>query len=509
MIRIVDFGSQLTQNIARRIREQGVFTEIVPFHTSIDKIKSKDLEGLVLSGGQFSVYDEGSPKCNPEVFSLGVPILGICYGQQSIAHMLGGKVSPTPHREYGGTNVVIQRESKLFDGIDKKEFKVWMSHGDIVDSIPAGFEILARSENGHVAAMEGNDVYAVQFHPEADDTEYGRKILGNFLSICGAERTWDPEKSYERIVDELTEKLVGRVGIGGISGGVDSSTMSVLVSKIAGSNYHPIFVDNGLLRLNEAEQVMKSLFPFGLNIRYADASERFLKKLEGITDPEKKRKVIGKEFIDVFEEEALKIPGVSYLAQGTLYPDVIESVPLYGASSVIKSHHNVGGLPKKLEELGWEIIEPFRYMFKDEVRKLAETKLMMPKEIVWRHPFPGPGLAIRIEGEVTKAKLEILREADHIYETELKARGLYHKISQAFAGLKNSQSVGVMGDKGTYQYEIRLRAVVTKDFMTADIYHFDWTDLKAISNRIVNEVWGVNSVAYTTTTKPPATIEWG
>lgn len=508
MIEIIDCGSQLTQNIARRIREQGVFTEILPFHTPIDKIKHNDLEGIVISGGQFSVYDPGSPKYDPEVLSLGVPVLGICYGQQSIAHILGGKVSPAHCREYGRTNVVIEKDSRLFYGINNKEFKVWMSHGDIVENLPAGFEVVARSQNGHVAAMQSNNIYAVQFHPEADDTDYGRLILGNFLSICGAQRTWDPGKVYERIVDELTDKLAGRVGIGGISGGVDSSTMSVLISKIAGSNYHPIFVDNGLLRLNEADQVMKSFLPFKLNIHYVNASERFLKKLEGVTDPTNKRKIIGKEFISVFEGKALKIPHVSYLAQGTLYPDVIESVPLYGPSSVIKSHHNVGGIPKeKLEKLGWELIEPFRFMFKDEVRKIAEDNLSMPKEIVWRHPFPGPGLAIRTKGEVIKSKLDILRYADYIYETELKRRGLYSKISQAFAGL-SYKSVGVMGDGGNYEFEVMLRAVITKDFMTADVNRFDWGDLLSISNRIVNEVRGVNRVFYDTTTKPPGTIEW-
>ncbi|MBI2667204.1 glutamine-hydrolyzing GMP synthase [Candidatus Woesearchaeota archaeon] len=506
MIKIIDCGSQYTQNIARRVRELGVFTEIIPFHTEPKKINKKDLEGIIISGGQFSVYDKGSPLYSEKILNFGVPILGICYGQQSIAHLLGGKVEPTQNREYGETKIEIQKESPLFRNIPNKKLRVWMSHGDIVKELPRGFELTAISQNGHVASMQKSNIYAVQFHPEVDHTEYGRKILENFIEICEAERNWDPNKDYDRIIEETREKLRGKIGVGGISGGVDSSTASVLVSRVTGKNYHPIFVDNGLLRLNETEEVRSSLNPLGLNTHYVDASERFLSRLKGIIDPDQKRKIIGHEFIAVFEEVARKIQKASYLVQGTLYPDVIESVPLYGISSKIKRHHNVGGLPEKM---GLEVIEPFRYMFKDEIRIIAEEKLGMPKEIVWRHPFPGPGLAIRIVGsDVTLDKLKILRQADYIFIEELKRRRLYYKISQAFAGLSNSKSVGVMGDEGTYEAEIRLRAVTTNDFMTSNLYHFSKKTEIAIANRIVNEVKGVNRVFYDWTQKPPGTIEW-
>ena len=505
MIKIIDCGSQLTQNIARRIREQGVFTEIVPFNTPAEKIVAKDLKGIVISGGQFSVYDDGSPMYSREVLNLGVPILGICYGQQSIAYLLGGVVKSAPNREYGETKIKLTRKSRLFDGITQSELNVWMSHGDVVEKLPEGFEITAISQSGHIAAMEGGNIYTVQFHPEVDHTENGRLILNNFIEICNAQRTWNPEKEYERIVEELREKLAGKIGVGGISGGVDSSTASILVNQIAGSNYHPIFVDNGLLRLNEAAKVQESLNRFHLNVKYVDASERFLAKLRGVEDPDEKRKIIGNEFIAVFEEEARKIQGASYLVQGTLYPDVIESVPVYGSSSRIKRHHNTGGLPEKM---GLEVIEPFRSLFKDEVRKIAENKLGMPKNIVWRHPFPGPGLAVRIIGEVTPEKLKIVREADDIFIGELLKRDLYYEISQAFAGLLGGRAVGVMGDARTYDGIVGLRAVVTNDFMTADWYDFKKSDMTAIVNRIINEVRGVNRVLYDKSQKPPSTIEW-
>jgi len=507
MIKIIDCGSQLTQNIARRIRELSVFTEIVPFHTPIDKIKEKDLEGIIISGGQFSVYDDSSPIYSKDVFSLGVPILGICYGQQSIAHLLGGKVSPTINREYGETRLRLERRSRLFAGISSNEFNVWMSHGDVVQILPDGFETIAVSQNAHIAAMQmpKREIYSVQFHPEVDHTENGRLILNNFIEICSAQRTWDPERQYDGMVEELKEKLNGKAGVGGISGGVDSSTVSVLISQVAGESYHPIFVDNGLLRLNEAEKVRESLDRFQLNIRYVDAAERFLKKLLNIENPDEKRKIIGHEFIAVFEEEARKIPRAVYLVQGTLYPDVIESVPVYGSSSKIKRHHNVGGLPEKM---GLEVIEPFRNLFKDEVRKIAEHKLGMPKHIVWRHPFPGPGLAVRIIGDVTPEKLKIVREADDIFLSELMSEGLYYQISQAFAGLLGGRAVGVMGDAHTYDYIVGLRAVVTNDFMTADWYDFKKPFLTKVTNRIVNEVRGVGRVLYDTCQKPPSTIEW-
>ncbi|MBS3134618.1 glutamine-hydrolyzing GMP synthase [Candidatus Woesearchaeota archaeon] len=506
MIRIIDCGSQYTQNIARRVRELGVFSEIMPFNSSLESIVDNDLEGIIISGGQFSVYDNNSPLYTKEILFSGKPILGICYGQQSIAHILGGKVIPTDNREYGGTNITIKKQSPLFKDIPDKTFQVWMSHGDIVEELPKGFEAVARSQNGHIAAMQKMNIYAVQFHPEVDHTNYGRKILNNFLDICTAVRNWDPEKNYDKIVEETKERIHNKVGVGGISGGVDSSTVSVLIKNIIGDKYHPIFVDNGLLRLNEAEEVKNSLDSFQLNVKYVNASERFLSRLKGVVNPDEKRKIIGNEFVAVFGEEAQKIKDATYLVQGTLYPDVIESVPVYGVSSKIKRHHNVGGLPR---DMNLEVIEPFRNMFKDEVREIAECKLGMPKEIVYRHPFPGPGLAIRIvSSDVTPEKLELVRKADAIFIQELKKRDLYDKISQAFAGLLNSHSVGVMGDEGRYEGMIILRAVVTNDFMTSDCYYFEKEDINAISNRITNEVKGINRVLYDQSQKPPATIEW-
>jgi GMP synthase (glutamine-hydrolysing) len=506
MIKIIDCGSQLTQNIARRVRELGVYAEIVPFNTPIERIKTQDLEGIVISGGQFSVYDAGSPIYSKEVLNSGVPILGICYGQQSIAHLLGGKVSPAQSREYGETKVKRTGESRLFKKVSSY-FKVWMSHGDVVEQLPEGFETIAVSENNHVAAMQMKEknIYSVQFHPEVDHTENGRVILDNFLRICNAQRTWDPTKEYDKMVEGLRERLKGKVAIGGISGGVDSSTVSVLVNQVIGKNYYPIFVDNGLLRLDEAARVEESLREFNLNIKYIDASRRFLENLKGVEDPDEKRNIIGHEFIAVFEEEARRIQGAIYLVQGTLYPDVIESIPVYGSSAKIKRHHNVGGLPEKM---GLEVVEPFRGLFKDEVRKIAEQKLGMPKQIVWRHPFPGPGLAIRIIGDVNEEKLRIVREADNIFISELMKRGIYYKISQAFAGLLGGRAVGVMGDAGTYEGIVGLRAVVTNDFMTADWYRFKDTDIGPIVNRIINEVRGVNRVFYDKSQKPASTIEW-
>jgi len=506
MIIIIDCGSQLTQNIARRVREMGVYTEIIPFNTDIDLIKNRDPEGIIISGGQFSVYDSGSPIYAREVLNLGVPVLGICYGQQSIAYLEGGKVSPTKNREYGETRLKLNGNSMLFKGISSDEFNVWMSHGDIVEILPAGFVSIANTENGHISAMENTSrkIYAVQFHPEVDHTENGRLILNNFVDICDAKRTWDPEKEYDKMVENLREKLKGKVGIGGISGGVDSSTISVLINQIAGSAYHPIFIDNGLLRLNEAEKVMESLAKFNLGIKFIDASQRFLDKLSGVDDPDEKRKIIGHEFIAVFEEEARKIPGASYLVQGTLYPDVIESVPVYGSSSKIKRHHNVGGLPEKM---GLEVIEPFRNLFKDEVRKIAEHRLKMPKHIVWRHPFPGPGLAVRINGDVTPEKLRIVKEADDIFMSELENAGLYYQINQAYAALLGGRAVGVMGDAHSYEYMIGLRAVTTNDFMTADWFDFKKSFLTKVTNRIMNEVKGAGRVYYDTSQKPPSTIE--
>ncbi len=500
MIEIVDCGSQLTQNIARRVRELGVYAAIVPF----DKLSParSDLEGRIISGGPFSVYDKGAPLYPKRILESNIPTLGICYGQQSIAFLLGGTVVPTNEREYGDTKVMLGKESLLFKGVPT-ESTVRMSHGDIVEEAPQGFDVIAVSSGGHIAAMQRGNIYAVQFHPEVDHTEYGRQILDNFLKICNAGRTWDPEKYIDAIIEKTREQVKGKVGVGGISGGVDSTTAAVLLSQIT-ENFYPIFVDNGLLRKDEAEEVRRSLDGFNINVLFVDASERFLAKLRGVTDPDEKRRIIGHEFIAVFDEEAKQF-GAEYLLQGTLYPDVIESVPVYGSSSKIKRHHNVGGLPEKMD---LEIVEPFRELFKDEVRKIAEHRLGLPKEIVWRHPFPGPGLAVRILGEVSPEKLRLLREADTIFIEELKARGLYYDISQAFAVLPNAQSVGVMGDAGTYEGIIGLRAVTTNDFMTSDWFEFKKEDLTAIANRIINEVKGINRVVYDVSQKPPSTIEW-
>jgi GMP synthase (glutamine-hydrolysing) len=505
MIIILDCGSQLTQNIARRVRELGVFTEIVPFHIPAAEIYRRKPQGLIISGGPFSVYDDGAPLYANDVLTGGVPILGICYGQQSIAHLLGGTIRPTENREYGLASIDVLIDSPLLAGLPGRALRVWMSHGDVVEEVPRGFEIIARSRSGHVAAMQRENIFAVQFHPEVDHTRHGRRILENFINICRADRTWNPEKEYERIVARTEERVRGKVGVGGISGGVDSSTLSVLLHRIAGRDYHPIFVDNGLLRAGEAKVVQKRLRPFNLGVTFVEAADRFLKRLAGVEDPDEKRRLIGHEFIDIFQEQARRIPGAAYLAQGTLYPDVIESVPVYGTSSRIKRHHNVGGLP---EEMDLEIVEPFRHLFKDEVRAIGEQKLGLPREIVWRHPFPGPGLAVRMIGAVTEEKLALLRRADAIFIEELKQRDLYDRLSQAFAVLTDAHSVGVMGDEHTYEGIVAMRAVTTSDFMTSDWFDFEKEDLTAMVNRIINEVPGVNRVVYDVSQKPPSTIEW-
>ncbi|MBW2964928.1 glutamine-hydrolyzing GMP synthase [Candidatus Woesearchaeota archaeon] len=506
MIRIIDCGSQLTQNIARRIREEGVFSDIVPYKTPTQQVLREGLDGIIISGGQFSVYDDSSPRYERELLESGVPVLGICYGQQSIAHLLGGKVEPAKNREYGKTRLHVRAESPLFQGVPQLEFNVWMSHGDIVTELPDGFEKIADSEGGHTAAMHNleRNIYAVQFHPEVDHTEYGRKVLSNFLSICNARKDWSSQNFIENTISRIQEQAGDGLVIAGVSGGVDSTTLAAIMQKALGDRFYAIFVDNGLLRKNEAEEVSYCLAGLGVNFIHVNAQQRFLQKLEGVRDPDEKRRIIGHEFIAVFEEQARRLNGVEYLGQGTLYPDVIESVPIFGSSSKIKRHHNVGGLPEKM---GLKLIEPFREMFKDEVRKIATT-LGMPPDVVYRHPFPGPGLAVRVIGEITPQKLGIVREADAIFMDELRKRNLYYEIAQAFAALPETRSVGVMGDEGNYQAIIALRAVTTNDFMTSDIYRFEWDDLQAITNRIINEVNGVNRVVYDTTQKPPGTIEW-
>jgi len=506
MIKIIDCGSQLTQNIARRVRERGVHSVIVPYNKSLEEILFGEYDGKIISGGQFSVYDSGAPLPPREILEDGTPTLGICYGNQWIAHALGGKVEPTQSREYGKTRIKIMRASPIFSGIDDAEFDVWMSHGDIVKEMPSGFEVVALSESGHIAAMQNNErrIYTVQFHPEVDHTAHGRKMLENFLDVCNAKRDWNQEDVIASIISRIRDEVKDGIAIAGVSGGVDSTTLAVLMDKALGNKFYAISVDNGLLRKNEGREVEASLAALGINLIYVDESERFLEKLKGVINPDEKRKVIGNEFIAVFDERASRLRGVKYLGQGTLYPDVIESVPVFGCSSKIKRHHNVGGLPEKMN---LKLIEPFRELFKDEVRQIAE-RLNLPREITWRHPFPGPGLAVRIIGEVTNEKLEMLRDADYIFVEELKKRDLYYKIAQAFAVLTNAQAVGVMGDEGTYQCAIVLRAVTTNDFMTADWYDFNKNDLTSIANRIINEVKGINRVVYDVSQKPPSTIEW-
>ncbi len=506
MIRIIDCGSQLTQNIARRIREFNVYSEILPYSTPVDEVLCDGLEGLIISGGQFSIHDRGAPIYDEAILEAGVPVLGICYGQQSIAHLLGGRVQSTSDREYGKTRIHLSGHSPLFEDISFQALDVWMSHADIVTYIPDGFEVIARSVNGHIAAMQdlNKNIYSVQFHPEVDHTQYGRQILDNYLSICNARRDWTAESFIDTTIKRIQDTVGGGVAIAGVSGGIDSTTLAVLMQRALGDRFCGIVVDNGLLRKDEGVEIRKSLDALGVNYAFVDASQRFINMLKGVTDPDEKRKRIGHKFIKVFEEEARKHKKVKYLGQGTLYPDVIESVPLYGVSSTIKRHHNVGGLPEKM---ALDLIEPFRDMFKDEVRAVAE-KLGMPREIVWRHPFPGPGLAVRIIGEVTPEKLSLLRDADEIFMQELKSRDLYYDIGQAFVVLSSGMSVGVMGDGGTYQNVAALRAVTTKDFMTSDIFRFEWDDLQEMTNRIINEVKGINRVVYDTTQKPPGTIEW-
>ncbi len=507
-ILILDFGSQYTQLIARRIREEHVYCEIVRFDITPEEVLKKNAKGLVFSGGPASVYTDASPLPNKGLLEMGIPILGICYGLQAIVMLHGEAVVPVKRREYGPSILVVDDFSDLFLGLPDS-FKVWMSHSDAVDSLPDGFVVLGHSDNSPYAAI-GNlnkHIYGLQFHPEVVHTEYGNQILANFIfNVCRCRPNW----TMRSFVDEQVEAIRNRVGddrvICALSGGVDSSVVATLVHKAIGDKLTCIFINNGLLRKGEAEKVQRV---FGenmhMNLVYVDASDRFLSKLEGVTDPEEKRKIIGHEFIRVFEDEALKIKGARFLAQGTLYPDVIESVSAFGGPSAkIKSHHNVGGLP---EDMKFELIEPLRELFKDEVRMLGK-ELGLPDEIIYRQPFPGPGLAVRCLGEITKEKLNILREADWIVVEEIKSAGLYRDIWQSFAVLLPLRTVGVMGDERTYEYVIALRAVHSVDGMTADWVRLPYDVLARISNRIINEVKGVNRVVYDISSKPPATIEW-
>jgi GMP synthase (glutamine-hydrolysing) len=504
---VLDFGSQYTQLIARRVRESKVYSEIFPFNASIEKIKNFDPKGIILSGGPSSVYDPGAPIPDIKIFELGIPVLGICYGMQLMAHCLGGRVAKARKREYGKAELIVDDRKDIFEGIPIKTI-VWMSHGDRIEHCPPRFKQIAHTANSPVAAManKSKKFYALQFHPEVVHTPRGFEILKNFLfRICKCKPTWTMKSFIETTTKEIKERVGNKKVVCGISGGVDSTVTAVLVHRAIGKQITCIFVDNGVLRAGEARKVEETLRRhFQMNINCVDASDRFLKKLKVVADPEKKRKIIGNEFIKVFEEEAKKIKGVEFLAQGTLYPDVIESVPFRGPSATIKSHHNVGGLLKRMK---LKLIEPLRELFKDEVRILGK-ELNIPEEIINRHPFPGPGLAIRVIGEVTRQRCGILREADTVVLDEIKIAGLYRDLWQAFAVLLPVKSVGVMGDERTYENVIAVRTVKSLDGMTADWAKIPYDVLEKISNRIINEVKGVNRVVYDISSKPPSTIEW-
>lgn len=508
IIVILDFGSQYTQLIARRIRELKVFSLIFPYNTPISVLKTYNLKGIILSGGPSSVYAPGAPSCDIKILDLGVPILGICYGMQWIVHTLGGKVRRAQRQEYGPAELIVTEFYDLFWGIPST-IQVWMSHADMIEELPDGFETIGLTTNSPHAAIRNKEkhIYGLQFHPEVTHTQAGIDILANFLyeRICECTPNWFIENFISEKIEIIREKVKDEKAICGLSGGVDSSTAALLVSKAIGENLTCIFVDNGLLRKNEAERIV-NVFQKSFNIPliYVDAKDEFLKALSSVVDPEEKRRIIGHKFIEIFEREAKKIKGVSYLVQGTLYPDVIESRSVRGPSSTIKTHHNVGGLPLKMN---LKLIEPFRELFKDEVREIA-ISLGIPNEIVWRQPFPGPGLAIRIIGEITKKRLEILREADRIVEEEIKKNGLYNNIWQSFAVLLPIKTVGVMGDERTYENVVAIRSVTSSDGMTADWAQLPYETLGRMAKRIVNEVPYVNRVVYDITSKPPGTIEW-
>ena len=506
LILILDFGGQYNQLIARRVRECNVYSEVVPYNISIEKIKEKNPKGIIFTGGPASVYGENSPKCSEEIFNLGIPVLGICYGMQLMTHTLGGKVTRADKREYGTTTVNIDNSSLLFKGFENTNGFL-MSHTDYVEILPEGFRNIGSTDSCPNAAIENTSkkLYGIQFHPEVNNSINGTLVINNFLfNICNCSGDWQISSFVDESIKNLKEKIGNKKALCALSGGVDSSVAAVLLSKAIGKNLTCIFVDHGLLRKNEGDEV-ENIFrnQFDINLIRVNAKDRFLNKLSGVTDPERKRKIIGEEFIRVFEEEAKKIGTIDFLVQGTIYPDVIESG--LGKSSVIKSHHNVGGLPDYVDFK--EIVEPLRDLFKDEVRKTG-LELGIPENLVFRQPFPGPGLAIRIIGDITDDKLSILKEADSIFREEIANAGLHKNINQYFAVLTNLKSVGVMGDERTYDYTIALRAVETTDFMTGVWSKIPYEVLEKVSSRIVNEVDHVNRVVYDITSKPPATIEW-
>lgn len=504
---IIDFGSQYSQLIARRVREMEVYAEVIPFHEKVENILAKNPKGIILSGGPASVYAEGSPTLDKSLFEHKIPILGLCYGMQLITHLHGGEVARADKQEFGKAELLIDDlNNPIYNSIPNKT-TVWMSHADHITKVAPDFEVIAHTDSSIAAvANKSKNIYAFQYHPEVTHSECGFDMLKNFIfNIAKAEKNWSMGNYIENTVKEIREKVGDKQVILGLSGGVDSSVAAALINKAIGKQLTCIFVDTGLLRKDEAKQVMEVYSKnFDMNIKCVNAEERFLSKLAGVSEPESKRKIIGKEFVEVFNEEAKKFENADFLAQGTIYPDVIESVSIKGPSATIKSHHNVGGLP---EDLKFELLEPLRELFKDEVRKVGR-ELGIPDYMVDRHPFPGPGLGIRILGEVTKEKADILREADAIFIEELRKADLYNKVSQAFVVLLPVKSVGVMGDERTYEYTAVLRSANTIDFMTATWSHLPYDFLEKVSNRILNEVKGVNRLTYDISSKPPATIEW-
>jgi len=503
---ILDFGSQYTQLIARRIRELNVYSEIYPFNVSFDKIMEIAPKGIVLSGSPASIYDSKPPLPDKRIFSLGVPVLGICYGLQVISKYYGGRVVKGDHREYGFTELKMMQPGMLLRGLSKKEI-VWMSHGDKLLKKPEGFTTLAHTKNSEFAVVmnKKEKIWGIQFHPEVVHTKNGIEILKNFaVDICGAARNWTPESYIKSTIESIRGKTKDQKVLCAVSGGVDSTVASVLINKAIGKNLNCVFVNNGLLRLNEEKKVMAMFKKLGIKVDYLDEVDGFLTRLAGVADPEKKRKIIGNYFIEAFEKHASKIGTFNFLGQGTLYPDLIESVSVKGPSATIKSHHNVGGLPEKMK---MKLIEPLRYLFKDEVRAIGKS-LGIAKDVLWRQPFPGPGLAVRVLGEITKERLEILKKADDIIVDEIKKAGYYYTVWQTFGVLLPVKTVGVMGDLRTYENVIALRAVDSKDGMTAEWVKLPYELLNTISSRVINEVKGVNRVVYDISNKPPATIEW-